>query len=140
MKNFSTFMRHFQLINCKIVVYACKELKCLLRGESLESSFTPETIHEYMENSQKGIVKPLPMGAYEYSCCVEYLKMIRRELVSKKNRNKFVMLTFNKVDRHGIVCPPIEDCLKMVANEVGFELVHEEIKGDEYTYTLISTL
>lgn len=140
MKKFSTFMRHFQLINCKIVVYACKELKCLLRGESLKPSFNPETISEYMNDLKNGIVKPLPMGAYEYSCCVEYLKMIRRELVSKKNRNKFVMLTFGKVDRYGIVSPPIEDCLKMVANEVGFELVHEEIKGDEYTYTLISTL
>ena len=140
MKNFSNFMRHYQLINCKIVVYACKELKCLLRGESLKPSFNPETIGEYMEDLKNGIVKPLPMGAYEYSCCVEYLKMIRRELVSKKNRNKFVMLTFCKNDYQGLVCPPLEDCLKMVANEVGFELVHEEIKGEKYTYTLISTL
>ncbi len=140
MKKFSNFMRHFQLINCKIVVYACKELKCLFRGESLEPSFNPETIHEYMEDLKNGIVKPLPMGAYEYSCCVEYLKMIRRELVNKKNRNKFVLLTFNKIDKHGLVCPPLEDCLKMVANEVGFELINEEINGDEYTYTLISTL
>ena len=49
MKNFSNFMRHFQLINCKIVVYACKELKCLIRGESLEPKFNPETAMEYME-------------------------------------------------------------------------------------------
>ena len=83
MKNFSDFMRHFQLINCKIVVYACKELKCLLRGES----FKTDTVHEYMEDLRKGIVKPLPMGAQEYSCCVEYLKMMRRELI--KNRNNF---------------------------------------------------
>ena len=77
---------------------------------------------------------------YEYSCCVEYLKMIRREIVSKKNRNKFVLLTFDKADPNGLVCPPLEDCLKMVANEVGFELIDEQINGDKYTYTLISTL
>ena len=133
-------MRHFQLINCRIVVYACKELKCLIRGESLEPSITPETIQEYMEDLKKGVVKSLPMGAYEYSCCVEYLKMIRREIVSKKNRNKFVLLTFDKADPNGLVCPPLEDCLKMVANEVGFELIDEQINGDKYTYTLISTL
>ena len=133
-------MRHFHLINCKIVVYACKELKCLFRGESLEPSFNSETISEYMENLKNRVVKPLPMGAYEYSCCVEYLKMIRRELVNKRNRNKFVMLTFSKSDNSGVICPPLEDCLKMVANEVGFELVDEQIEGDKYTYTLISTL
>lgn len=140
MKKFSNFMRHFQLINCKIVVYACKELKCLMRGESLEPSFNSETIHEYMEDLKKGVVKDLPMGAYEYSCCVEYLKMIRREIVSKKNRNKFVLLTFDKMDPKGLVCPLVEDCLKLVANEVGFELIDEQIEGDKYTYTLISTL
>lgn len=140
MKNFSSFMRHFQLINCKIVVYACKELKCLFKGESLTPNFNPETINEYMDDLKKGIVKPLPMGAYEYNCCVEYLKMIRRELIKKRNQSKFMTLTFGEYDHSDIICPPIEDCLAMVAREVGFEVVYEEIQGDKYMYTLKSTL
>lgn len=140
MKNFSDFMRHFQLINCKIVVYACKELKCLFRGESLKPSFNPETIHEYMKGLKEGGAKPLPMGAYEYSCCVEYLKMMRRELTKNRNKSKFMMLTFDEYDHYGIACPPIEDCLEKVAKEVGFAVICEEVHGDKYTYTLKSTL
>ncbi len=140
MKNFSDFIRHFQLINCKIVVYAYKELKCLSRGERLEPSFNPETIHEYMESLKEGNVKSLPMGAYEYSCCVEYLEMMRRELIKNRNQSKFMMLTFSKYDHFGTVCPPLEDCLSMVAKEVGFEVIYEEIQGNKYTYTLKSTL
>lgn len=140
MKNFCNFMRHFQLINCKIVVYASKELMCLFRGESLEPNFNPETIHEYMDDLKKGTVKPLPMGAYEYSCCTEYLKMIRRELIKNRNQSKFMTLTFGEYDRYGLVYPPLEDYLAMVAKEVGFEVVYEEFEGDKYTYTLKSTL
>lgn len=140
MKKFSDFMRHFQLINCKIVVYACKELKCLIRGESLEPKFNPETAMEYMEDLKHGTVNPLPMGAYEYSCCVEYLKMIRRELFKTQNRGNFMVLTFGEYDRHGVICPPLEDCLEMIAKEVGFAVVCEEVQGDKYTYTLKSTL
>ena len=140
MKNFSSFMRHFQLINCKIVIYACKELKCLFKGESLTPSSNPETINEYMDDLKKGTVKPLSMGAYEYNCCVEYLKMIRRELIKKRNQSKFMTLTFSEYDHSDIICPPIEDCLAMVAREVGFEVVYEEIQGDKYVYTLKSTL
>lgn len=140
MRNFCTFMRHFQLINCRIVVHSINELKCIARGESLDPSFNPETIDEYMKELKNGSVKPLPMGAYEYSCCVEYLKMIRRELIKKRNSFKFMLLKFSKIDPHGIVCPPLEDCLQMVAKEVGYAVVCEEIKGDMYTYTLKSTL
>ena len=140
MKNFSDFMRHFQLINCKIVVYACKELKCLFRGESLKPSFNPDTVREYMEDLKKGVVKPLPMGAHEYSCCVEYLKMMKRELIKNRNKFKFMMLTFDEYDHYGITCPPLEDCLSMVAKEVGFEVVCEEVQNNKYMYTLKSTL
>ncbi len=140
MKNFSSFMRHFQLINCRIVVYACKELKCLFRGESLKPSFNSETIHEYMKDLKEGGVKPLPMGAYEYSCCVEYLKMMRRKLVKNRNKSKFMMLTFDECEHYGIACPPFEDCLFMVAREVGFEVVCEEVQNNKYMYTLKSTL
>lgn len=140
MKEFYSFMRHFQLINCKIVVYACKELKCLIRGESREPKFTPEIIHEYMEDLKKGTVKPLPMGPYEYGCCVEYLKMIRRELFKNRKQFKFMTLTFCECDEYGLICLPIEDCLNRVAKEVGFEVICEERDGDKYTYTLQSTL
>lgn len=140
MKNFSDFMRHFQLINCKIVVYACKELKCLFRGGSLKPSYNPDTIREYMEDHRKGIVKTLPMGAHEYSCCVEYLKMMRRELIKNRNNFKFMMLTFDEDVHYDIACPAVEDCLFMVAKEVGFEVVCEEVQNNKYMYTLKSTL
>ena len=140
MKDFYSFMRHFQLINCKIVVYACKELKCLIRGESLKPSFNPDTAREYIEDLKKGIVKPLPMGAHEYSCCVEYLKMMKRELIKNRNKFKFMMLTFDEDVNYDIACPPIEDCLYMVAREVGFEVVCEEVQNNKYMYTLKSTL
>ena len=140
MKKFSNFMRHFQLINCKIVVYACKELKCLLRGESLEPSFNPEIIHEYMEDLKDGNVKSLPMGAYEYSSCVECLKMIRRQLL--KNRKDFEVLTliFNDIDYYGMLKTPVEDCLIMVAKEVGYEVIDEKIGSTQDEYTLKSIL
>lgn len=140
MKNFSNFMRHFQLINCKIVVYACKELKCLFRGESLKTSCNPDTVREYMEDLKEGVVKPLPMGAREYSCCVEYLKMMRRELIKNRGKSKFMMLTFDEDVHYGIACPAVEDCLSMVAKEVGFEVVCEEVQNNKYMYTLKSTL
>lgn len=140
MKNFCNFMRHFQLINCKIVVYAFKELKCLFRGESLKPKFTPDTISNYMEDLKKGTVKPLPMGPYEYSCCVEYLKMIRRELFKNRKSFKFITLTFCECDEYCLICPPLEDCLDKVAKEVGFEVICEEREGDKYTYTLQSTV
>jgi hypothetical protein len=139
MKNFSNFMRHFQLINCKIVVYACKELKCMLRGESFEPTLTPENIQEYMEDLKSGTMKKLPMGGYEYSCCVEYLKKIKRELIKSRCKSKFMMLTFDEYEP-GVVCPPLEDCLEMVAKEVGFAVVYEEVKGNKYIYTLKCTL
>lgn len=140
MKDFYSFMRHFQLINCKIVIYACKELKCLFCGESRKSKFTPETAQEYIDDLKKGVVKPLPMGPYEYNCCVEYLKMIRRELIKNKDYFRFITLTFGECDEYGLICPPLEDCLEMVAKEVGFTVVYEEVEGDKYTYTLKSSL
>lgn len=140
MRNLSTFMRHFQLINCRIVVYAFNELKCIARGESLEPSLNPEKIEEYIKNLKEGSVKPLPMSAYEYGCCVEYLKIIRRELIRRRNSFKFIMLTFSKTDSYGNVCVPLEDCLEKVANEVGYAIVYEDMKSEAYTYTLKSTL
>ena len=140
MKNFSIFLRHFQLINCKIVIYATKELKCLLRGESLEPSFDSEAFKEYMNDLKNGIVKPLPMGAYEYGCCVDYLKIIKRELLKTRCRTKFMTLTFSEHSKNGVIFPPLEDCLNLVAKEAGFAVVCEKIKKDSYNYTLKSTL
>ena len=140
MRKFCTFMRHFQLINCRIVVHAFNELMCMFRGESLESSFNSETIHEYMEDLKKGTVKPQLMGTYEYSCCTEYLKKIRRELFKNRNNFETLTLTFGEIDHYGIICCPLEYCLEMVAKEVGFEVIDEEIGSEKYTYTLKSTL
>ena len=111
----------------------------MLRGESFEPKLTPETIHEYMDDLKSGTLKSLPMGGYEYSCCVEYLKKIRRELFKSRCKSKFMMITFDEYES-GVVCPPLEDCLEMVAKEVGFAVVYEEVKGNKYTYTLKCTL
>lgn len=93
-----------------------------------------------MEDLREGIVKPLPMGAHEYSCCVEYLKMIRRELIKNRNNFKFMVLTFDEDAHYDIACPAVEDCLYMVAREVRFEVVYEEVQNNKYMYTLKSTL
>ncbi len=93
-----------------------------------------------MEDLKKGNVKPLPMGPYEYSCCVEYLKMIEHELIKNRCKSKFITLTFDEYSKYGMACPPLEDCLEKVAQEVGFAVVYEEIKNNSYIYTLKSTL
>ena len=81
-------------------------------------------------------MKPLPKGAYEYDCCVEYLKMFRKEFF--KNRKDFstITLVFGEDDKYGIVQTPVEDCLLMVAKEVGLELVEENllIHQSEYVF------
>lgn len=140
MKNFSKFMRHFQLINCRIIVYAAKEIGCIARGGSLKPSFTPEYASKYIKEIVDGKPpKALPMGAYEYSCCVEYLKLIRSKLW--KNRENFdeLVLVFGEVDRHGCILLPVEDCLEMVAKETGFSM-DEKVEPDKYVYTLKSVI
>lgn len=138
MRDFYKFMRHFQLINCRIVVHSLNELKCLLKGGRLEPSFDPKTVDEYLKALEEGNVKTLPMGAYEYSCCVEYLKKIRKELIRRRGRHKILFLEFSGMDEFDMVISPLEDCLEMVAKEVGFEVVDEEILPNKYQYTLVS--
>lgn len=140
MRKFYNFMRHFQLINWRIMVHSFNELKCILRGNRLEPSFNPQTIQEYMEDFKKGTIKPLPMGAYEYNCCVEYLKKIRHELFSNRDNFESFTLVFGKSDFYDLVIVPLEDCLEMVANEVGFKVTGEKIGDDKYEYTLESVL
>lgn len=139
MKNFLNFMRHTQLLNWKIVVYSCKELSCIFKGGSLEPSFTPDVISEYMENVSKGKkLDPLPMGAYEYDCCVEYLKKIRHCLFSSRDNFSKLLIVFDELGRYNMVTPPLEDCLFKVAEEVGFKVTDEKLLDDRFEYTLES--
>ena len=138
MRNFYNFMRHFQLINWRIVIHSINELKCLAKGEYREPSFNTSTIPEYIEDLRKGIVKPLPMGAYEYHYCVEYLKMIRREVWKNRKALESITLKFGERGPYHLVIVPVEDCLEMVAEEVGFKLVEEIDTGVGYEYVLKS--
>ena len=139
MKNFFNFMRHTQLLNWKIVVYSCKELSCIFKGESLEPSFTPDVISEYMEELSKGEKpKALPMGAYEYDKCVEYLKKIRHCLFGARENFTKLMIVFDETNRYHMVTPPLEDCLFKVAEEVGFKVTDEKLLDDRFEYTLES--
>ena len=128
MKNFFNFMRHTQLINFKIIVYSCKEIGGILKGKKLKPSLSPKKIQEYIDDFQKGNeIKSLPMGPYEYDCCVEYLKMLRKELF--KNRKDFSMITlrFGPNLKYGVTEVPAEDCLIKVAKEVGFDFSEERL-------------
>ena len=139
MKEFFKFMRHTQLLNWKIVVYSCKELSCIFKGDELKPSFSPDVISEYMEALSKGDkLKPLPMGAYEYDCCVEYLKKIRRKLFESREKFKEIVIVFDELNRYHMATPPLEDCLFKVANEVGYEVTEEKILDDRSEYTLVS--
>ena len=138
MRDFYNFMRHFQLINWRIVIHSINELKCLARGEHHTPSFNTSTISEYMEDLKKGIVKPLPMGAYEYHYCVEYLKMIRHELWENRKNFETLTLVFGQVGPYHLVIVPVEDCLEMVAEEAGFDVTSEKDNGENYTYVLKS--
>lgn len=131
-------MRHLQLINWKIVIYSFQELKCLSKGDKLSPSFDFKAFKKYMEDLKKGKIKALPMGAYEYSCCVQYLKKIRHELWKNRKNFKSITLVFDKCSSSGIVLCPLEDCLEMVAEEVGFSVINEEIEFKKYEYTLRS--
>lgn len=138
MKNFSKFMRHFQLINCRIIVYAAKEIGCIARDGGLKTNFTPRYVSESMKDILDGKApKEIKMSGYEYSCCVEYLKMIRSKLWKNRNNFKKMVLVFGEVDRHGCIMLPVEDCLTLVAKETGFT-VEEKIEPDKYVYTLES--
>ena len=140
MRNFYNFMRHFQLINWRIVVHSINELKCLAKGERLKPSFNTDTVFSYLEDMEKGTVKPLPMGSYEYHYCVEYLKMIRRKLWENRRNFESFTLVFSKMDCYNLLIVPVEDCLEMVAKEVGFKIVSETDTGVSYNYVLKSEL
>ena len=114
---------------------------CLAKGGSLEPSFTPEVISEYMEDFSKGEkLKPLPLGAYEYECCVEYLKKIRRTLVASRENFRILTIVFDEANRYNMVTPPVEDCLYKVAEEVGFAVIDENLYDEKFEYTLKSCL
>lgn len=137
--NFCNFVRHMHSINLQIIVFASKEIACILKGDRLAPSFNPETISEYLKDLQNGKpLKELPMGAYEYDCCVEYLKKIRSNLFSSRKNFKVLKLVFNEYDTCQTVIPPLEDCLAMVAKKVGFNVTDEAIETDKYVYTLES--
>lgn len=141
MKNFFKFMRHMQLLNKKIVVYSCKELSCIFKGGKLEPSFTSSTIARYMEKLEKGEkLEPLPMGAYEYDCCVEYLKKIRHLLFASRKDFSKLIVVFKETNRYHMVTPPLEDCLFKVAEDVGFKVTDEKILDDRFEYTLECSL
>jgi len=120
------------------VVHSINELRCLAKGERLKPSFNTDTIPEYLEDLRKGIVKPLPMGAYEYHYCVEYLKMIRLKLWENRKNFESLTLAFGEAGPYNLVIIPAEDCLKMVAEEVGFELTSEKDTGRSFNYVLKS--
>lgn len=139
MKNFFNFMRHIQLLNWKIMVYSCKELSCLAKREKLEPRYTPSAISEYMENVSRGKkLEPLQMGAYEYDCCVEYLKKIRSCLFKSRGDFAKLLIVFDDINRYHMVTPPLEDCLNKVTEEVGFKVTDENILDDRFEYTLES--
>ena len=129
-----------QLINTRIVKYEFKEIVCLIKGDRLAPSFNPETMHQYLEDLKEGIVpKELPMGAYEYDCCVEYLKKLRRMLYALRKDFQFITLEFDDVDTCQTVIPPLEDCLEMVCKEVGFKMIEENfMETGSYFYTFQS--
>ena len=139
MKNFFKFMRHTQLLNWKIVVYSCKELACIFKGGKLEPSFSSDVISKYMEDLSRGKnLEPLPMGAFEYDCCVEYLKKIRQLLFESRKDFSEIVIVFDELNRYHMATPPLEDCLFKVANEVGYEVTEEKILDDRSEYTLVS--
>ena len=140
MNNFSQFIRHIWLINTRIVVYTCKKLICMAKGDKLKPSFNMKMVYEYMEDIKEGKrLKPMPMGAYEYSCCVKYLKKIKSLLKTSREDFHSLVLEFGEKDKHSIVITPLEDCLEKVAEEVGFKLTSEEIGSEKYVYTFQST-
>lgn len=104
----------------------------------MKPSFNTDIIPEYMEDLRKGIVKPLPMGAFEYHYCVEYLKMIRRKLWECRKDFESFTLIFGDMDNYRLVIAPVEDCLEMVAKEAGFEVISETDTGISYDYVLKS--
>lgn len=80
------------------------------------------------------------MSAFEYSICVEYLKIIRYELIKNRKHFKFLVLTFTKHKPYLMIYPPLQEYLEMVAREAGFEVAYIDVEGGKYTYTLKSIL
>lgn len=139
MNNFHNYLRHIHLVFSRIIKYAYKELVCILKGGSLTPSFTPDMIPAYFEDLKNGKkLQDLPMGAYEYHCCVEYLKKFRSQLFRSRKSFDEIKLSFFEIDENLIIISPLEDCLITVANEIGFDLIEENIDGIDYEYTFKS--
>lgn len=139
MRKFYNFMRHYWLINWWIVVHSFKELMCLMKGESLEPSMNSEAISKCIQLVRDGELSiELPMGAYEYDCCVEYLKKIKSLLIASRKNFEHLTIVFDEVNSRQLVIPPLEDCLCKVAKEVGFCVIDETAYDTKYEYILKS--
>lgn len=140
MKTFINYMRHFWLINFYIAKYSCKVISRIFKGDS---TFLPShrVIRANLEMmTRNGLIKPPNMCAYEYDCCVEYLKIIRKNFhFSRKSDSEF-SIVFSALDTPQVYIPIYETYFKMVAKECGFDITHIEKLNETYIFTLASNL
>lgn len=136
MKKFFNFMRHTQLLNWKIVVYSCKEIACIFKRAKLKSNPSSAELVDYTESLLKN--GRLPAKAYEYDCCVEYLKKIRHCLFSSREDFSKLLIVFDEVDRYNEVRLSSAVLFFKVAEEVGFKVTDEKLLDDRSEYTLKS--
>lgn len=147
MKNFYNYMRHLQLINWHICRYSLKALRSQAEGDFFLPSVKHHTEEYFLNKSSSECPMPkefpeVNMGGYEYDCCVEYLKNLRRTLFKHGSQSKYT-LEFSEIQNNltsDLILCPLENCLFTVARQCGFKVIEQDISETTFIYTLCSNL
>ncbi len=149
MKNFYNYIRHLQLINWHICRYSLKALHCSFNGDLFLPSAMHHTEEYYFKKSaENGTLMSNEfseddMGAYEYDCCVIYLKNLRTTLFKKGFLNSNYQLEFSEAKNNltsDLILCPFANCFYTVAKKCGFKVIDECFSENTFIYTLCSDL
>ena len=78
----------------------------------------------------------LPMGGYEYHCCLQYLSIIQNCFKNAKKNNLLPPLYLEFPENTKIISPPLEDCLELLLNDLGFSITEEHYTNCSYIYQI----
>lgn len=135
---FFNYIRLFQLINWHICRYSVKCLYYSFKGDPFLPTFNPDDFENYLDKcfSPDGDFKGLPMGAYEYECCIIYLKTIRKTMLKEGPSSNIYTIDFSRSNPLGYTLVPLKDCLQKVTNDCGLKIIDNPLDETQCIYTL----
>lgn len=134
-KNFN-YYRYTSLIKWLKIKYATRIGVCLLKGDDFLPTIRDSLLYGFgTEEFEKVLNDGIPMGGYEYRCCLQYLKKIHNYFKEIHHKKLCPPYTLEFSDTYNnIVIAPLEDCLEKVLNELGFKIVSEQLSPNSYVY------